>query len=163
MALIVEDGTGLLNSNSYNSLDELKAYALARGATLPADDEDIEVLAIQATDYTESLRDKYQGKRVSRTQSLQWPRIGVVLDDEEIPANEIPIELKNGHAQATIEAYTTDLMPNASAAVKKEKVDVIEVEYADSSTSSFGLTKVDSILEPLFSYSSGFSLRSQRV
>lgn len=165
MALVVEDGSIVANANSYNSVAEIRDYATARGSSLPALDADIEKLAIQATDYLESLYKNYQGYRTSpATQTLQWPRTGVVLyDDLEIGANEIPILLKRAHAQATIEAYSQDLLPNNTQGVKKEKVDVLEVEYQDGSSDSVGLPKVDALLGPLFTPSAGFSIRTVRV
>lgn len=165
MALIVEDGTGKPDSNSYNDVTEIRAFADARGYELPEDDVDVEKLAIQATDYLESFRKLYQGKKTYPTvQALSFPRTGVVIDDEPLGDEAIPRELKASHAQATVEAYTTDLLANSSAFVKKEKVDVIEVEYAESSTgSSTGFTKVDLLLEPLLGTSGGFFLTSLRV
>ena len=165
MALIVEDGTIVANANSYNTVAEIRAYAVARGSTLPVADEDVEVLAIQATDYLESFYKKYQGYRTDpANQVLQFPRTGVVLyDDYEVGSNEIPTLLKNAHAQATIEAYESDLMPNHTQGVKKEKVDVLEVEYLDGSSDSVGLPKVDALIEPLFNPSATFSVRTRRA
>jgi len=165
MALIVEDGSGLPDANSYNSVPEIRSYAAARGYTLPEEDTDVELLAVQATDYVDSFRTSFQGKKTNPSiQALQWPRTGVTIDDEPVDPDSIPRELKNAHAQASIEAYTTNLMPNDSAFVKKEKVDVIEVEYAEpvnGSSSSF--TKIDSLLEPLLKTGGAFSLVSLRV
>lgn len=165
MALIVEDGTIVANANSYNTVAEIRAYADARGMTLPTDDLDVEKLAIQAMDYLESFRNRYQGYRTDPVnQELQFPRVGVIIDnDYEVSSDEIPSLLKKAHSQATAESYEADLMPNDSPAVKKEKVDVLEVEYQESSTSSVGFPKVDALLEPLFKKSSGFGVRSVRV
>lgn len=165
MPLVVEDGTGLVNANSYNSVPEIRSYADARGYDLPVEDEDVELLAVQATDYVDSFRTSYQGKKTNPSvQALQWPRTGVTIDDEPVDPDSLPRELKNAHAQASIEAYTTDLMANGSAFVKKEKVDVIEVEYAEPNNSlSEGFTKIDSLLDPLFKSSGGFFLTSLRV
>jgi hypothetical protein len=166
MALIVEDGTGLANANSYNLVSEIRAYAEARGYDLPPEDGDVEKLAIQATDYTESFYDRYQGKMLTQTQALQWPRVGVTLYGVELDPATIPRQLKTAHAQATVEAYNSDLMPNETATlVKKEKVDVIEVEYIEATASEgkSSFTKIDSLLEPLFGNTGGWSLSSLRV
>lgn len=165
MALVVEDGSGLPNANSYNSVIEIRSYADARGYDLPTEDADVDLLAVQATDYVDSFRTDFQGKKTNPSvQALQWPRTGVEIDDEPVDPDSLPRELKNAHAQASIEAYTTDLMANGSAFVKKEKVDVIEVEYSepvDGSSSSF--TKIDSLLGPLLKTGGSFSLVSLRV
>ena len=54
MSLIVEDGTGLPDANSYCDLDEIRSYAADRGVALSSDDAIIIAFAIKATDYLES-------------------------------------------------------------------------------------------------------------
>lgn len=163
MALIVEDGSIVENANSYNTVDEIRTYATARGYDLPADDADVEILAIQATDYLESFRERYQGTIVEFGQELQFPRTGVVLDGYYLESGIIPKELKRAHAQATVEAYTSDLMPNSAQSVKKEKIDVIEVEYQDGTSSTTGFEKIESLLAPLFTVGTGWPTRSARL
>ncbi len=164
MALIVEDGSQVVNANSYNSVAEIRSYADARGYDLPVDDADVEILAIQATDYLESFRSRYQGNVVSSTQELQFPRTGVVLDGYYLESDIIPKLLKRAHAQATVEAYSSDLMPNDSQSVKKEKIDVIEIEYQDNTSSnSVNFEKVDALLYPLFQVNTGWPTRSSRA
>ncbi len=154
MALTIEDGTGVPGANSYNSLTEIRSFASARGLDLPAADADLEVLVIQAFDYIESFRTRFQGMKTTVSLRHQWPRSGVVVDGYYVPSNAIPAELKDAHAQATVEAYSTDLMSNPGAAVKREKIDVLEVEYAEA-TAAGGMSvqpsfpKVEAFLAPL--------------
>src|SRR5690606_23663279 len=63
---------------------------------------------------------------------MAWPRREVKLYDEDWPISQIPTQVKNAQAQATIFVVNgEDLMPNITGyAVRREKVDVIEVEYA---------------------------------
>lgn len=163
VTLIVEDGTGVVGANTYNSLTEIRQYAEERGIILPTDDTELSILAIQATDYLETFREKYQGLKTNLSQDLQWPRSGVTLDGETLDENLLPALLKKAHCQATAEAVEADLQANPSASVKKEKVDVLEVEYADSAISSTGFTKVESLLNPLFRVSGRWPLRVQRA
>lgn len=158
MALTIEDGTGVPGANSYNSLPEIRSFASARGLDLPAADADLEILAIQAFDYIESFRTRFQGMKTTVSLRHQWPRSGVVVDGYYVPSDVIPAELKDAHAQATVEAYSTDLMSNPTAAVKKEKVDVLEVEYQESSPVSMSpsFPKVDAFLAPLLSSGGGW-------
>lgn len=131
MALIIETGAGLPNSTSYASVEELAAYALARGATLPVDGQ--EALLIDAMDYLEQFvsKPRYKGSRKTAEQALLWPRTGVVIDGFPFPSTAIPGLLKRAQMQLAIEATEYDLMPSSDGyAVAKEKVDVIEVEYA---------------------------------
>ena len=53
MALIVEDGTGIANANSYVSEQELADYLSARGLSVPEDANPV-ALIIRAMDYVES-------------------------------------------------------------------------------------------------------------
>lgn len=163
MALIVEDGSNVPNANSYNTVVEIRAFADLRGYTLPVDDLEVEKLAVKATDYLESFRKRYQGVKTHYTQSLQWPRTGVVIEDNFVDSDSIPPDLKNAHLMATVEANKTDLLANSKQAVKKKKVDVIEIEYQDGSSSlPKGFSKVDVYLESLLK-TSGFPLKSGRA
>lgn len=163
MTLTVEDGSGVAGANSYNTVQQIKDYASARGESLPSTDAEIEALAIQATDYMEQFRFDYQGDIVDPLQALSFPRNGVEIDGYEYPSTLLPSQLAKAHAQATIEAYTSELIPNPSQSVKKEKVDVLEVEYQDSSTSAVGFPKVEMLLRPLFSARNPFSIRVVRA
>lgn len=159
MALTVEDGSGVTGANSYVTVDEIKAYALARGLDLPDTDPAIEVFAVQAFDYVESYRTRYQGMKSNVALPQQFPRTGVVVDGYYVTSIEIPIQLKNAQCQATSEAFGTDLMPNSSAGIKKEKVDVLEVEYQDAPggvSASPSFPKVDSLLAPLLKTGGGW-------
>jgi len=167
MALIVEDGTLVANANSYASLATIKAYAALRGITLGTDPV-IENQAILATDYIESKRNKFQGLKVLSTQALQFPRIYLVIDDNEFPENEIPKELINAECQLVIEQQKgIELMPTINEApIKKEVIGPMSTEYAVSEGNIFepALLAVDALLQPLFkNVSSGFSIKTIRV
>lgn len=129
MALIIEDGTGKDDATSFASVVETRAFAAARGfTTLPVADAEVEALLVKAGDYLASL--EFLGSKTSRTQSLPFPRKGIVLDDEEVPDDEIPAEVKRAQMQLAMEGVTVSLLPSATGRrVKKEKVDVLETEY----------------------------------
>ena len=153
MAIIIEDGTIVAGANSYASEAELTAFAAERGATLTGA---ADVLLIKAMDYVESFRKAFQGSKVDAAQPLQWPRSGAYVDGYPIPTTEIPVDLKRAQMQAAIESDSTDLNPNTGQAVKREKVDVIEVEYESGGANQAPtFRKVDAYLEPLLS--SGYS------
>lgn len=163
MALIVEDGSIVTGANSYVSVADIRAYCSARGISLPSSDSDVEVMAVQAFDYIESFRSRYKGHTTTQNQRTSWPRKCVVIDCYPVPDNEIPWQLKEAQCQATGEALETDLMPNSTAAVKREKVDVLEVEYQDSVDSGVPVSfpKIDSKLAILMG-SSGMRVRVVR-
>lgn len=168
MAIVVETGAGLVNSNSYVEVSDLEAYAAERGETLP-DPSELEPLLHNAMDYLEAIPN-YKGLRKTATQALAWPRIGVVIDGFQWDSAQIPPQLKRAQLQLAIEAIEFDLMPSSDGfAVAKEKVDVLEVEYATGGRLS-GETlptqpifpRVDALLAPIIE-KVGMRLRSKRI
>ena len=75
MPLIVETGLIVPGADTYASVDDLRAYAAKRGASLPADDTDCEVLLVKAMDYLASKSERWKGQRVQLDQPLDWPRL----------------------------------------------------------------------------------------
>ena len=171
MALVVEDGTGLSNATSYVSLTTARNYATARGVTLSAVDATLEVSVIKSMDYLESYRDRFKGVKTSETQSLQWPRSGVVIDNYGIDSDELPQILKDCLCQLIIEnATNSDLSPTVTDTriTTSEKVDVIEVTYSDSrqsgATGQLVMPKVNNLLNPLLRSGSGLGgIRVERA
>tara|TARA_R110000850_G_scaffold257499_1_gene383699 strand:+ start:426 stop:926 length:501 start_codon:yes stop_codon:yes gene_type:complete len=130
MALIVENGTGVANSNTYVSDVMFTDYAALRGVTIPATAILREPLLIKAMDYIEGYRDQFQGEKTDYLQSLQWPRYSVYIDGYDIGSNTIPAELKNAQIEAAILVNSTPLLESgATLNVQKEKVDVLERTY----------------------------------
>ena len=160
--LIIEDGTGKVDSNSYVSVDELKAFATVRGLALPSDDM-LEAGLISATDYLE-IEECYKGKKTSSLQSLKWPRTGAYIDGDSFPTNSIPKALKIAQIRLALEVFKgIDLMPTISGSnedyVIEETVGPITTKYADatdfSGTPTF--TAVNGLLLPLIGRSCGGS------
>lgn len=153
MALVIEDGSGVAGANSYITVAEARAYASTRGLSLPVADSEVEQLLISAMDYLESYRDRYQGRKTSPSNPLQWPRVGVVLDGAPWPSDAIPVELKSAQARLAVEAQTQQLFVSSDGReIIKEKVDVIEVQYAEGSVGASGqpyFAAVEALLEPL--------------
>lgn len=169
MALVIETGEGLENSNSYVSIEEFQAYSADRLETLPTEEASLQALLIRAMEYLESI-DDYKGVRKTATQALKWPRRGVFVDGFPASADKIPTLLKRAQMQLGIEAMSFDLMPSTDGfAVASEKVDVIAVEYAtggrlSGSTKPTAPTfpKVDALLKDLRA-NLGASLRGVRI
>lgn len=169
MSLIIENGTIVVNANSYVTVTEAKAYASARALSLPALDADIEPLLISAMDYLESKRAQYQGtKSDPANQALQWPRMGVYIDCVEIGVNTIPKELKDAQCRLACEQYSgVDIMPTKTGPfVTEETVGPLTTKYdASQGTGTIpDMTAVDALLTPLFSQcGQSFTLRTVRV
>jgi hypothetical protein len=96
MALVVEDGTGLDDANSYVSVAAFKQYWDMRGFDhSPYDTLQIEVALVRATDYHDVRWGEYLfGHRSTSEQTLQWPR-RCVYDDRGYSIEGIPLKLKN--------------------------------------------------------------------
>jgi len=78
MAFIVEDGTGIVDANSYTTIVFANDYFSERGNSVWAtytDTQKQEAL-IKATDYIElRYRDLFKGKQYLSTQGLSFPRL----------------------------------------------------------------------------------------
>jgi hypothetical protein len=152
MAIVVETGTGSATANSYATIAQADAYISLRlytGWTAIVDAHK-EAALVNATDYIEATyRDAWQGYRVSSTQALSWPRSTVVVDTFPVAANIVPAAV----IQACIEmAYRSGtgsvLIEDQGQLVVREKVDVIETEYAQFSDPAQKYPFVSKLLAP---------------
>ncbi|NLA68314.1 MAG: hypothetical protein GX856_08760 [Gammaproteobacteria bacterium] len=130
MALEIEDGTGKANADSYATALELADRAAAYGWELPWDTELQEVLLRRAAEAMNAMR--WKGGRAVGGQALAWPRAGVVVDGEHLPADAIPAGVRYGQMALAAEIYADDQNPPEMkrGAVVRQKVDVMETEYA---------------------------------
>ena len=152
MALVIENGSQVENANSYVTLAEARAFALARGVTLTAVDATLEASCLVAMDFLEGMRDKFKGSKVTGTQALQFPRLNLSVDGFDILSTVIHPALKNAQCQLVIELHNgIDLTPTGDGKVLvREKVDVIENEWKPTSGTPLpDLTKFDMLIAPL--------------
>lgn len=130
MALIIEDGTGKPDSDSYATAAELVTYATNYGVTVPVTEATQEALLRRAAVQMNGL--SWKGERTVPGQALAWPRSGVCVHGEELASDTIPREILYGQMALAAEILTYDAAPPATAkgAVTEETVDVITVKYA---------------------------------
>lgn len=166
MALIIETGAVVTGANSYISVTDAKAYAAARGLTLPSTDAAVEILLIKAMDYIESFRAEFKGTKTAKENPCQWPRSGVTIDGFDIDEDEIPDLLPKAQAQIAVHAYTQDLMPIGDGReVIKERIEgAIEIEYAQTGDTAPQpwFPVVQALLDPLLD-DAGMTLEVVRV
>lgn len=166
MPLVVEDGTGLADAESYISVANADTYFSNRGFTLWAtlSTNEKEQALRRSTDYMlQVYRLKWKGTRVTGTQALDWPRNWVVRDDYEFatqngaqviggrqyyPADEVPIEIQNACAELAFKAAGGELAPDIAQRVVREKVDVLEVEYDRYGPQYTQFRAIDNLLAP---------------
>jgi len=124
VALTVETGAGLPEADSYATTAELQARAAAYGGLLPPDTGAQEVLLRRAAVAMNAQR--WEGCRSTPYQPLAWPRLGV----PGVAMDAIPLAVKQAQCALAVELYAGDTAPEARGPVLRERVDVLEVEYA---------------------------------
>jgi len=140
MSLIVEDGSGLPNSESYISVSDADTYHSNRGNTdwAALTTTQKEQLLRGATDYMVAVyRLRWDGYRYVNTQALDWPRIYVPVRDicsvnaypEYVDFDIVPTLVKNACAELALKANTETLLDDQGQVTIREKVGPIEVEY----------------------------------
>jgi len=142
MALIVEDGSGVSNANTYVDVDYVDSYCNLMNYTAWTDAEDTpaetqkkESAIYRAMQFFESL--KYLGTKVEYTNPLSFPRQYIYLETgDEFPTDEIPTELKNAVAEGAYLEYSSSgslfVQGGDTKRVKRKKIDVLETEYFTS-------------------------------
>ena len=131
MPLVVEMGQGHPEADSYATTDEFVSRATAYGWTIPADEPGQEVLLRRAAEAMNAMT--WKGRKSAQAQALAWPRTDAEVDGEILPSNHIPAPIKYGQMALAAEIHADDIDPPETrrGAVLREKVDVLEVQYAE--------------------------------
>lgn len=131
MALTPEDGTGLVDADSYASVAYADAYHAARGNTAWAalTTSAKEIALRNGTAYIDANY-SFLGQKNTQAQALQWPRYGAYIDNFLWPSDELPPDLLKAACEMALRASAGPVQSDvASEVVKRSKVDVIEEEY----------------------------------
>jgi hypothetical protein len=163
MALVVEDGTGVPNAESYLSVSGLQTYCANRNLSL-GNTVEVNVLEAALRVATEYLEGRYYGKWYgtpsTETQALSWPRENVSKPSGGFYAvTAMPAALLAATAQIAQREVTNpgSLLPDSvsSQRIKSKSVGPVSVTYADSSSSSSSdlpnMPVVEDLLRPLLS------------
>jgi hypothetical protein len=108
MTIIVEDGTGVANANSYASVAEAEAYFNLKGRTVAVTEEAL----INATQFLDlSYGEQYLGYKKDKNQELDWPRTAFYNHDRFlVTTGTMPKELKIAlYETASLAIAGTDL------------------------------------------------------
>lgn len=154
MAIVVEDATGLSNSETYLSVADYKSYWLDRGVTVAEDDATIEAHLRLSTEYID-LRwgSLIPGDPIATDQALIFPTTYYETDPVSLP-----VSLKRATAEYTAWSISNGLYINdtltseSNIKYKKEKLGPIEeeIEYFSKSTSNYPkVTKGDALMRSL--------------
>ena len=132
--------------DSYVTVAEADAYHAIRpsaNAWAALTEPEKEQRLVAASDYLDSQY-IFNGKKTDENQPREFPRNG---------SNEIPTAIKKAVFELALQDSLTS---NASAEVKREKVDVLEVEYFQSDDGAIRFGYIDGLLRP-------FLLKSKRM
>jgi hypothetical protein len=143
----------------YGSDNDLSAWLAGIGYSLPEGSPEPAILRQRASDYIDGL---YESRFIgTRTDPLEqeraWPRTGAVVQGVDVPTDSIPGTIERAsYAAALYEAQNPGglaVAVSAAAAVKREKVGPLEVEYVSGSgdvvaDATVRLTAVEGLLAP---------------
>ena len=127
----------------YTTDDAFIAFALARGVTVTAPNAAIALT--KALDYMETRQ--YKGYKTDNDQVLDWPRQYVYIDNVLLDSATVPSGIvKAQHVIALSIANGYDPLATIERAVKREKVDVLEVEYQQNASPTAILRSINAAL-----------------
>ena len=153
VTVVVEDGTGLANANSYVSLDELKNYFAVvpdAAAFLAQTDDVLSQYAVWATRVLDQ-KTFWQGYRATTTQALEWPR-NYVTDKygNAVLATIVPAQVKA--VTCELARWLKDNDPSDGQDVQNLKqitVDVVDIVFQDQTTQTSWPTIFNQIIDGL--------------
>lgn len=165
MEIIIEDGSGLADSEAYISVADADSYHAARGNTLwgTLSGTEKEAALRRATDYlTQAYRPRWKGCRVSSTQALDWPRVGVCVDGFPIASDAVPAVVVRACAEMAFKAAQGELAEDLERGIVREKIGPMETEYDKNSPQHKRYRAVDLLLSPILK-NSGNSVQLVRA
>ena len=159
MAIVVEDGTGLADAETYVSVADCTAYLDARGKTafglLTVPEK--EAALRNAADYLDAkYGSRLQGYRLVVTQALYWPRECVTYDNVTWDPAPLPVPLIRSCCEAAALSSTgTDLfLPLDRGGQVTEKLEIVgpiteRTKWAGSAPVGTTYPAIDRLMNPL--------------
>ncbi len=164
MAFIVEDGTGLPNSNSLTSVEYADAYFTDRGNDTWLDPEvtpeQKQQALVEATDYIMYVwESEMKGERQFAGQALPFPRINTGFE----PMPDLILRVTSEYAvRALVRPLMPDITQDASGRTvtsEKKKLDVLEKQVSYSEYKEIETQKLypvpDNMIKPFLDSNSG--------
>jgi hypothetical protein len=173
MSLIVEDGTGLSNADSYISVADATTYLTNFGSgdtwsVIDAGTQEI-LLRKSTRDLDALFASSYASDLLSTTQSLLWPRIDFT-DTNSRSVSGLPKEVGYAVAELALINSSTDVTGpgDRTGMVKLERTEIVNAikswtEYfAPSATNELAIRKVTLLLKPFLDGGSAISATIKR-
>lgn len=156
MSLIVEDGTGKSNADSYVTLAECDAYHVNLGnSDWEIDEEDAANVAKRenaikkATAFIDMrYGGRFKGVRSTAEQALLFPRDGISDNDGYVLEN-VPTAVKRATCEAALKIFLgADLMPDLDRGGKiiSETVGPISTTYSSSAPAGTKYETIENLL-----------------
>jgi hypothetical protein len=158
--LIIEDGTGVANADSYISLADARLLAANYGVALPVDDVEAEVELRKGYLGLNTNEPQLQGYRTHQVQTGIFPRTGVYKNCVEIPNDSIPQGLLMAQlyqANAYTSGVDANSVDNGQEISEFNVQGVYSEKYFDKGNSKTN-SVVSGVYNSLFDYSkAGFA------
>lgn len=161
MAIVVEDGTGLTNADSYISVADADTYFSILPTTLTSSWD-----ALSTTDKENYLKwatrvldtkTEFEGDKTVEASALRWPRKCVTdRDGIDIDDNVVPKEVENATVELVRILLGEDITTGQDVDnLKFIKVDVIELEYQDDTAQNRIPAYINDVLNGVGTFTSG--------
>jgi len=153
MALIVEDGTGKVDADSYVSVADCATYATAHGLTFAGETAAQEERLRRATQYLDSEY-TYKGDPLTDTQALAWPRTVGDSVPRDIVSACCELACKSGDLWADVD----------SSAVIEDTIGPMTTKYAaPTNGGQVRFAAVDSLIKRWIESGSGMMIKVVRA
>lgn len=165
--MIVENGSGIENADSYVDIDFADNYFSSRNPKwAEKTEEEKETALIKATDYINSLY-KWHGKKKTQEQALAFPRICLV-DSDGYKVEGIPLNVKKAVCVVAMEQGNGTLFETEERKgdIASESVSgAVSVSYfaGTKKENQSGLQEVNSLLRGLYWESSKQKIVTSKV
>lgn len=106
MHIIVEDGKGRPDANSFVPLEKLTFYRDYYGFRIPqAEAEQVELLLRAAADINAR---QWKGSKANPKQAMAWPRRDCKIEYQTLSATFVPFEIEWGQVRLAVELYAAE-------------------------------------------------------
>jgi hypothetical protein len=177
MPLIIEDGSGKVDSESFCDVAFADAYHLSMANDAWAAVVNKEAMLRRAAIYMQqTYRLRWHGTRVSDTQAMDWPRYSVERTDSGLwrngfavnignlslgsyyASNIVPKEVMQAQAELALKASAGELLADVEPPVASEQVGPIAVSYFQGATQIKKFVAVDRLLAPFMQNTSNIRM-----
>lgn len=148
VTLVIEDGSVVSGANSYVTAAEFRTFCENRDIAIVSTYGDESQLLLKAMDFLE--QQDFIGIKSNSDQPLQFPRSDLWIDGYAVDADAIPQLLKDAQITIAISIMAgNDPLGNVDRTIKKERIDVLEIEYADQSAPTVIIRSIHNVLKKL--------------